>query len=284
MPQTPRFNIHQVEIVRSGVDHSECINFGPDGELYAGGFAGQIYKLSPPQFELRQIADTKGFVGGVALDGNRNVYACNGTRHSVLRISPDGRESNFCQQAPDGPLIFPNYGCFDKAGYYYVSDSGDYWKPNGRLIRVNPDQTAQSMIRGNWHFPNGLAISPKDDAVYMIESTAADILKIPIEKDGNCGPPEIYAQLQGNMLDGLAFAASGNLYCSCYFPNRIYVIHPDRNIELLIEDNTGEVLNQPTNVAFEPNGTRLFFANLGGSHIGTFDVGEKGAPLYYPKI
>ena len=101
----------------------------------------------------------------------------------------------------------------------------------------------------------------------MIESTAADILRIPVNKDGTIGAPEIYAQLQGNVLDGLAFARNGNLYVSCYYPNRIYRIFPDQNIELLIEDATGEVLNQPTNVAFEPKGTRLFFANLGGQHL-----------------
>jgi sugar lactone lactonase YvrE len=118
----------------------------------------------------------------------------------------------------------------------------------------------------------------------MIESTAADILRIPIERDGTAGKPEIYAQLPGHILDGLAFAASGNLYCSCYLPNRIYAIYPDQNIELLIEDITGEILNQPTNVAFEPGRTRLFHANLGGSHVGAFDVGEKGMPLFYPKL
>jgi len=279
-----RFNVHQVEVIQSGLDHPECINFGPKGTLYAGGFAGQIYKMLPPKFELVQLAATQGYVGGVAVDGNDNVYACNAARHTVLRVSPAGHESIFCQQAPDGALIMPNYGSFDKQGNYYVSDSGDYWKPNGRLIRVNAKGRVDSLIGGNWHYPNGLAISPKDGAVYMIESTAADILRIPIAIDGTCGAPEIYAQLQTNILDGLAFAANGNLYCSCYHPNRIYVIYPDQNVELLIEDQTGEVLNQPTNIAFEPSGTRLFFANLGGAHIGAFDVGEKGAPLSYPKI
>ena len=279
-----RFNIHQVEIIQTGLDHPECINFGRDGALYAGGFAGQVYRMSPAKFELKKLAETKGFVGGVAADWNGNVYACNATRHAVLRVTPEGQETIFCQNAPDGPLIMPNYGSFDKAGNYYVSDSGDYWTPNGRLIRVKPNGTVESLIGGNWHYPNGLAISPKDGAVFMIESTAADILRIPVNADGNCAAPEIFAQLQGNILDGLAFAANGNLYCSCYHPNRIYVIHPDRNLELLIEDQTGEVLNQPTNVAFEPNGTRLFFANLGGAHVGAFDVGEKGAPLNYPKF
>jgi gluconolactonase len=118
----------------------------------------------------------------------------------------------------------------------------------------------------------------------MIETTAADVLRIPIDKEGKVGAPEIYAQFSGNILDGLAFAKSGNLYVSCYLPNRIYVVSPDRNVELIIEDTTGEILNQPTNVAFEPKGTRLFHANLGGAHIGAFDVGESGAPLHYPNL
>jgi len=171
-----------------------------------------------------------------------------------------------------------------KEGNYYFSDSGEYWKPTGQLVRVKPNREAKSLVGGNWHFSNGLAISPKDGSVFMIESTAADILRISINKDGTTGRPEIYAQLQGTVPDGLAFSKNGNLYCSCYYPNRIYVIYPDQNVELLIEDITGEVLNQPTNMAFEPKGTRLFFANLGGAHVGAFEVGEQGMPLYYPKL
>ena len=152
------------------------------------------------------------------------------------------------------------------------------------MIRVRPNGQSESLIGGNWHFPNGLAISPKDGAVFMIETTAADVLRIPVNKDGMVGAPEIYAQFPGNILDSLAFAKNGNLYVSCYLPNRIYVVSPDQNVELLIEDTSGEILNQPTNVAFEPKGTRLFYANLGGARIAAFDVGETGAPLHYPKL
>jgi hypothetical protein len=62
------------------------------------------------------------------------------------------------------------------------------------------------------------------------------------------------------------------------------VVYQDRNIELLIEDTTGDLLNQPTNLAFEPNSTRLFIASMGGMHISALDVGEKGVPLHYPKL
>ena len=284
MVAVTRHNIHQVETICAGVDHCECLNFGPDGRLYAGGFAGQVYVMPPPKFEPNQFANTDGVLAGVAVDGNHNVYVCNATKHKVLRVSQRGEISTYCEEAPDGPLAVPNYGSFDHEGNYYLSDSGDYWKPSGRLIRISSKGRVESLIGGNWHFSNGLAISPKDGAIFMIESTASDVLRIPIQRDGTTASPEIYAQLTGAIPDGLAFAANGNLYCSCYYPNRIYVIHPDQNIELLIEDSTGEVLNQPTNIAFEPGGTRLFYANLGGAHIGALDVGERGMPLFYPKL
>ena len=279
-----RHNVHQVEIISSGLDHPECLNFGPDGRLYAGGFAGQVYVMNPPNFELKQLAKSEGVLGGVAVDGNHNVYVCNAGKRKIMRISEKGDVSTYCESAPDGPLVNPNYGSLDREGNYYFSDSGDYWKPSGRLIRIHPKGKVESLIGSNWHFTNGLAISPKDGSIFMIESTASDILRIPIEGDNTGGRPEIYAQLPGTIPDGLAFSANGNLYCSCYYPNRIYVIYPDQNMELVIEDSTGEILNQPTNVAFEPNGTRLFYPNLGGANIGAFDVGERGMPLFYPKF
>ena len=279
-----RYNIHQIEIVQAGVDHPECVNFGPDGRLYAGGYAGQVYVMSPPKFELRHLGRTEGVLGGVAVDGNHNVYVCNGTKRNVLRVSQKGEFSIYCDRASDGPTLYPNYGLFDANGNYYFSDSGDFWKPNGRLIRVKPDGRAESLLGGNWHFPNGLALSPRDDAVFMIESTADDIIRVPINTDGNFGMPEIFVRLQGNVLDGLAFSESGNLYVSCYYPNRVFLVSSDRNVELLIEDASGDILNQPTNIAFEPKGTRLFVASLGGERIGALDVGERGAPLHYPKL
>jgi gluconolactonase len=279
-----RFNMHQVEIIQTGLDHPECVNFGPDGRLYAGGFAGQVYVMKPPKFDLKELANTRGYLGGVAIDANHNVYACDTTHRCVQRVDQKGEVTVYCDNAPDGPLISPNYGSFDASGNYYFSDSGDYWKPSGRLIRVSANRKVESLIGSNWHYANGLAVSPKDGSIFMIESSAADILRIPIKQDGAASKPEIYAQLQGTVPDGLAFAASGNLYCACYYPNRIYVIYPDQNVELLIEDSTGEVLNQPTNVTFEPGGTRLFYANLGGAHVGAFDVGEEGMSLFYPNL
>lgn len=182
-----RYNVHQVQIIQTGLDHPECVNFGSDGRLYAGGFAGQVYVMTPPNFELRQLVDTRGYLGGVATDADHNVYACDTTHRCIQRVDQKGGITIFCDNAPDGPLVVPNYGSFDSLGNYYFSDSGEYWKPTGRLIRVSKDKRVESLIGSNWHFANGLAISPKDGSIFMIESTAADILRVPIGRDGTAG-------------------------------------------------------------------------------------------------
>ena len=174
-----RRNLHQVEIIRKDLDHPECVNFGPDGRLYAGGISGQIYVMRPPNYELQVLAQTPGGYAGVAADGNHNVYACNAFEHKVYRVTPTGDFSVYCDKTADGPTIWPNYGLFDAEGNYYFSDSGwDYRRPSGRLLRVSrKESTAQSLIGSNWHFSNGIALSSKDHSIYMIETSAADIIR-----------------------------------------------------------------------------------------------------------
>jgi gluconolactonase len=92
-------------MVQTGLDHPECINFGPDGRLYAGGFDGQVYVMTSPKFELRQLANAQGFLGGVAIDHDRSVYVCNASRHRVNRVTQEGEVSAYCDNAPDGPLV-----------------------------------------------------------------------------------------------------------------------------------------------------------------------------------
>jgi hypothetical protein len=58
----------------------------------------------------------------------------------------------------------------------------------------------------------GAAIDPKEEAVYVLESTRNDCLRIALKKDGTFGKPEIYAQDFPAIPDGMAFDVEGHLY------------------------------------------------------------------------
>lgn len=279
----PLFSVHEVEVVATDLDHPECVNFGPDGVGYAGGEIGQLFSFDDSG-RVRQQADTGGGIGGLCVDGNGNVYECNYGQPVVHRVTPAGEVTVYSHGTDDQPAVYPNYPVFDRHGNLFYSDSGHLYSPSGRLYVVRPDGRTELLFGDHLHFANGLAIDADERWLYMIQSTAADILRFPL-RDGEVGRPEIYVDLPGTVPDGLAFSMSGNLYVACYAPDAILRITPGRRVETLVQDPWADRLNRPTNVAFVPNAERLCFANLGGFTIAALNLdGEKGMPLRYPQL
>lgn len=279
-------NVLEVSIVQGSLDHPECLTFGPKGTLYAGGEAGQVYRIDLEHRKCEEIAHLGGFLCGVTVDGAENVYACDTKAQSVMRVNADGTTAAFCEKVEGIHLKAPNFCVFHPGGDLYLTDSGDYRRATGRLVRVHPDGTGESLLGDHLNFPNGLALSADSKTLYMIESTSAKISRMTIEADGSLSPPETYVQLQGTVPDGMAFDSLGNLYVGCYTPDVIFKVDPRQNVTTLIEDKTSEMINRPTNVAFRPvpGDTNLYFANLGWWHIGSLDVGAAGQRLNYPRL
>ena len=281
MPHALR-TIYDVAVIAADLDHPECITFGPDGRAYAGGEAGQVFRFTMDG-TTEVIANTGGGVGGLCLDGHGNIYECNYGLPRVHRVTPGGAVTVYSTGSADRPAVLPNYPAFDSRGNLYYSDSGDLYKPSGCLFVVRPDGRTEHLAGDHLHFPNGLAIDAHEEWLYVIQSTAANITRFPL-RDGGIGSPEIFITLPGTVPDGLAFAAGDNLYVACYVPDVILRVTPDRHVDIVVEDRLADRLNRPTNAAFEPGSTRLWFANLGGYSVNAVDVGEQGLPLHYPTL
>ena len=85
--------------------------------------------------------------------------------------------------------------------------------------------------------------------------------------------------------DGLVFDMDGNLYVSCYCPDRIYRLSPAYELEILAEEFEGTVMVAPTNIVFCGGERDIFLsANLGRWHITRYGVKATGVPLHYPMI
>jgi len=42
-----KLTIDNIDVYAEGLDHPECIAVHPDGSVWAGGEAGQIYRIAP---------------------------------------------------------------------------------------------------------------------------------------------------------------------------------------------------------------------------------------------
>lgn len=271
----PITSTRQCRKLVDGLDHPEAVAVGLGGELYAGGEAGQVYRIDPSG-NVTEIARLEGFVAGVTLDGMGNLYVCDTGSGRMVRIAQSGEISTYTKGER---LTFPNFAAFDSEGNLYLTDSGDYDKANGRLLLVRPTGAVEVLVGSYLHYPNGLAIDPSGSWLYVAQTTASNILRFPIMGNG-LGDPEIYATIPGTAPDGLALAENGNLYVGCYTPDAIYVVEPDGHVEPLVIDPWADLLNRPTNLAFGDG--VLYYANLGGYHIGVLPVSDVGAPLHRP--
>ena len=268
----------------AGLDHPECVAWGSDGFAYAGGEAGQLYRIDVGKNRFEQFSQAPQFVGGLCQDGSGFLYVCSGNK--VYRCNSQGELEVYSEGTVDEPMIAPNYPAFDKNGCLYVSDSGVWGDDNGRIFKIHPGKITELWSETPKEFPNGLCISPDGLYLYVVVSlNDPRVERIKINSDGSAGYTELVLEIPNSVPDGLAFDSDGNLFISCYRPDSIFRFTTDQNLEIIAHDYEGTMMAAPTNIAFcGENLDDLLSSNLGRWHISRYDLKVSGHPLNYPIV
>jgi gluconolactonase len=296
--------IEAVEIFGSGVLEAEGVVIDKAGNAWGGGRNGKVYKVSPDG-KVNEVAQlpSGSIPNGVTLDRAGNFVYCDLGKKAVMRLSPDGQVSMIADRVGSLALSLPNFCSYDAEGNLYVSNSStqdinnvlaelEKPAPNGALVCIRPDGRGEIVAEGIY-FANGTAIDPKEDAVYVLESSRNDCLRIQIKKDGTFGKSEIYAKDFPALPDGMAFDVDRNLYVTLpavvaggniTAANQIIKVDTNGNWSTLIDDGAGTKLVFPTNCAFGGAGLQdLFIANLQGDHFCRVRTSFRGHPLYHQR-
>jgi sugar lactone lactonase YvrE len=275
------YPISEVRNFVVGLDHPECVAVGKDGTLYAGGEAGQVYRISPDGKKVEVIANTGGFCLGVTLDQEENLYICDMGIKALLKVTRRGKVSKLANSAEGRKFESPNFSVFDSKGNLYFSDSGEWKQATGVIYRLEADGKVRLFSPGPFHFTNGLALDAAEQYLYVVESNLDRVVRVPIKAGGTAGIPEVFIEGMARLPDGLAFDVHGNLYVTTYATNCIYRVSPGRKVELVCQDAENLLMCQPTNCAFGgPNFDQLFIGNLGRNHISVLDLRIQGQPLW----
>ena len=274
--------INDISIFADGLDHPECIAVHPDGSIWAGGEGGQIYKISTDGKMIEEINNTKGFVLGIAFSPDASWLAvCDLKNKCVWKLVLASNELiKFATGAGDENFNIPNFPAFTKDGRLFVSDSGAFRQVTGKIFCFDNAGTGHVWHNGPFSFANGLAISAKEDYLYVVCTWLPGVERIAITEDGVAGKREVYCTLPQTCPDGIAFDAAENLYVTCYAPNSIFKVNNRQEVSLLVNDWEAHTLSNPTNIAFGgENFDQLFTANLGRWHINKISMDTKGLPL-----
>jgi gluconolactonase len=302
----PTDNLKSVEAFGTGAGRCEGIVIDSAGCAYATGEHGAVYKAEPDGV-IRVIArlPSGATSGGVTLDRKGNLICCNGGHHAVMRVSPSGIVSQVADHVGSVAFNHPNFPTFDAEGNLYISNSthfpdtasairgGEFTsaQPNGALVRIRPNGKGDVVATGlSW--ANGTAIDPREEAIFVLQSTKRNCVRIPLRKNGTFGAPEVFAENFPGMPDGMAFAEDGTLFVTIPISmgtpmvvlNQVLKVEKDGSWSTFLVDPGGSKLALPTNCAFGGPGHRdLYIANSQGDHFSRIRTSYVGHRLYHQR-
>lgn len=261
------------QVLATGLDHPEGVAWDPRrGCLWAGGEAGQVYRVELGGEVSITTVIPGGQLLGIALDGDGRLYVCDPGNHQVWRVDERGEAHAF-----GSPIDYPNYAAFGPDDVLYVTDSGSFDRATGRLLAIDPDGTTRDVTPRPLAYANGLVADAT--TLWVVESSAPAVSAL----DFASGSFDVAVRLERCVPDGLALDAEGALLISCYQPNQVWRWHRESGLELVLDDWTGEYVLSPTNIAFYGAGLeRLALASLCGSTLVSVRPPAPGTLVHFP--
>lgn len=201
---------------------------------------------------LRVYRWPSGHSNGLILDEQGRLVVCEHDRR-ISRTEADGTITTLADRFAAGRLNSPNDLVVKSDGSVYFTDP-PYGLPGPKdrelefsgVYRIATDGRLSVVERG-MPFPNGLAFSPDETKLYVVDSEANQIRIFDVLPDGSLGKSRLFAEvkLAGSHEgpDGLKVDAQGNVFCAG--PDGVWVLAPDGR--LLGKILTPEV---PSNLAF----------------------------------
>ncbi|MEP7298069.1 MAG: SMP-30/gluconolactonase/LRE family protein [Burkholderiales bacterium] len=201
---------------------------------------------------LKVFRRPSGHSNGLALDGQNRLIASEHDRR-ISRTDADGAVGTLADRFENQRLNSPNDLVVKRDGSVYFTDppyglTNDKARelPFSGVFRIAVDGKLSALKR-DIPFPNGLAFSPDETKLYVVDSEANEIYLFDVAADGSLGQSRLFAEvkLAGSRdgPDGIKVDAHGNVFSAG--PDGVWVLAPDGR--LLGKILTPEV---PANLAF----------------------------------
>ncbi|MDB4945487.1 MAG: Gluconolactonase [Labilithrix sp.] len=256
-----------------GVDPSATLVKGgfvfTEGPVWAGGHLIFSDTAQNTLFRLEDdggaaaLRNPSGGANGNAVDKQGRLVTCEGNTGRVVRAdSPFTMPAVVAAQFNGKRFDAPNDVIVRSDGTIYFTDPFYAATPDGGLPQdqkavyrvpagATDPNTAAVRLAGTFMQPNGIAISPDETALYVVDNGAGKVLAAGLAADGTLASPfKPFVDAPGG--DGMAVDKAGNVYVAAM-------------AGVLVFDVAGKplgtikVAGTPSNVAFGgAGGTRLF--------------------------
>jgi gluconolactonase len=268
-----------------GVEHVDSFLEGPcfgrDGTLYVSDLAhGRILTISP-EGTVSVLVEIDGEPNGLAVHREGTLWMAD-YRRGIVALDPrTARWHVVVDRYRFEGLRGVSDLVFGADGTLYFSDQGksDLANPDGRVFRYRDDDGLTLLMDGIAS-PNGMALSPNGDVLYVAVTRANSVYRIPLRSDGRVGKIGVHLHLSGGSggPDGLAVDALGGLAVAHYGLGRVWLFDalglPTGTV--CVPQGLGT-----TNIAYGgPDGCSLFITESSSSAVVRAQVPVPGLRLF----
>lgn len=255
--------------------YPEGPTFDRDGRLYVClRRSGSIVRFSAAGSKEHILSCAKP--NGSKLHANGDLYVCDSIGRQVLAMNPAGVVRCVVDNFGGTPLLGPNDLIFDAGGGLFFTDPGtELTAAVGSVYRLDVTGRLDKLVDGLL-FPNGIALTPGDQALLVAESSTGRILQWELNAARMpASGMKVFAELGTGIPDGIALDVAGRLYVTLHGAGRVVVL--DAHGQWIGDLNSNG--NWPTNLAFWNNA--LYVTEDESASVQCLEIGVPGLPLYH---
>jgi len=299
------FKVDPADIRYIGQDlqRPECILAEPDGTLWAADARGGVVRISADGSQriitqafdesFNQASDetsrfTQGTLpNGLAFAENGDILISNFGTDVLELMSRDGQTRLLYDSIDGEPIGKVNFVLRDSQNRIWLTISTRIKNWMQAAITQGladgyvalADEKGLRIVAEGFRFTNEIRLDAKEEYLYIVETTGQCITRMKVRPDGSLSDREIYGPTNlGGLPDGIAFDAYGNLWGTLVMSDQIFVLSPDGDLHIVLDDCNKETAHALLQAFAENRATPELMLAAGGNIAPWFASVTFGGP------
>jgi gluconolactonase len=240
----------------------ECILAEPDGTLWSADARGGVVRLKPDgtqQVITQRHSDHFASSGteasrylegtlpnGLAFAQNGDILISNFGTDRLEIMSRDGASRVVADNVEGAPIGKVNFVLRDSRDRIWVTVSTKVknWMhalrtdlADGYIVLY--ENGTFRIVADGFRFTNEIRMDAKEEYLYVVETTGGCISRLRVTENGELKDREIFGPSKlgaGAWPDGIAFDSYGNLWGTCVYSDKLFVLTPEGEFKLLLDE------------------------------------------------
>jgi gluconolactonase len=255
-------DVSELQYLGEGLQRPECILAEKDGTLWSADSRGGVVRLrhdGAQEIVTQKISTNFASTGseatryltgtlpnGLAFAANGDILISNFGTDRLETMTRTG-ESHVLADHIDGEAIGKvNFVLRDSKGRIWITVSTRIKNWMHALRTDLQDGYIAQFVDGKFrivadgfHFTNEIRMDANERYMYVVETTGGCISRLRVHDDGSLGEREIFGPRSlgnGAWPDGIAFDSVGNLWGTCVYSDKLFILTPQGELRVLLDE------------------------------------------------